>query len=229
MRVPRASAWPPVSLPVWVLSDCCSDTTQLSSHHSKRLSWRRLLTSWKLWRHLTSSVYFVVACSKLLNACVPDTVDERALNRAAPGGAGKGAAPELARGGALQNSALCINAAKALGCSLAGVSPEGIVDGEVRQRPSASSMLTSCSGPLHELCPYRGLLLELSVLLMGPGLLMGCKLPKSQAEVAVSQEEAVVSCVRQIIRLGALRVSCGLHSMPLIQCSDWPLGQCHTR
>lgn len=64
-------------------------------------------------------------CSKLLNACAPDAADERALNRPA------GGAPELARGAALQNGALCINAAKALGCSLAGITPEDIVDSKV--------------------------------------------------------------------------------------------------
>ncbi|KAK9901251.1 hypothetical protein WJX75_002456 [Coccomyxa subellipsoidea] len=61
---------------------------------------------------------------KLLNSCVPDSLDERALNLPAD------ASSELARREALQNNALCINAAKALGCSLADVTPEDIFEGK---------------------------------------------------------------------------------------------------
>lgn len=65
-----------------------------------------------------------ICCSKLLNSCVPDSLDERALNLPAEG------SHELAKKEAQQNSALCINAAKALGCSLADVTPEDIFEGK---------------------------------------------------------------------------------------------------
>ena len=69
---------------------------------------------------------FARGCSKLLNSCVPDSLDERALNLPAS------ATCELGRREALQNNTLCINAAKALGCSLADVTPEDIFEGKVR-------------------------------------------------------------------------------------------------
>lgn len=57
---------------------------------------------------------------------MPDSLDERALNLPAS------ATSELGRREALQNNTLCINAAKALGCSLADVTPEDIFEGKVR-------------------------------------------------------------------------------------------------
>ncbi len=75
----------------------------------------------------TGNRYVLPVCrSKLLNSCVPDSLDERALNLPAD------ASSQLARREALQNNALCINAAKALGCSLADVTPEDIFEGKVR-------------------------------------------------------------------------------------------------
>jgi plastin-1 len=65
--------------------------------------------------------------SKLLNSSMPDSIDERALNLPLPEAGG----PPLQRREALQNNALCINAAKALGCSLANLTPEDVVDGKV--------------------------------------------------------------------------------------------------
>ena len=62
-------------------------------------------------------------CSKLLNSCVPDTIDERALNLPAE------AAEELASKEALQNSNLCIHAASALGCNVSAVSAQDILQG----------------------------------------------------------------------------------------------------
>ena len=62
-------------------------------------------------------------CSKLLNSCVPDTIDERALNVPAE------AAKELAPKEALQNSNLCIHAASALGCAVSAVSAQDILEG----------------------------------------------------------------------------------------------------
>ena len=86
---------------------------------------------------ITSNCMSLVCCSKLLNSCVPDSLDERALNLPAD------ASSELARREALQNNALCINAAKALGCSLADVTPEDIFEGKVRLKPCAA--LTRCA------------------------------------------------------------------------------------
>lgn len=77
--------------------------------------------------------------SKLLNSCMPDSIDERALNLPLEGSS------ELGRREALQNNALCINAAKALGCSLASITPEDILDGQVgllRHTTSCSHALT---------------------------------------------------------------------------------------
>ena len=65
-----------------------------------------------------------VLCSKLLNSCVPDTIDERALNVPAE------AAQELAPKEALQNSNLCIHAASALGCAVSAVSAQDILEGK---------------------------------------------------------------------------------------------------
>ena len=62
-------------------------------------------------------------CSKLLNSCVPDTIDERALNLPAE------AAVELPPKEALQNSNLCIHAASALGCAVSAVSAQDILEG----------------------------------------------------------------------------------------------------
>ena len=84
--------------------------------------------------------------SKLLNACMPDAVDERAVNLPGPGAAGPAcapaAAPVLARREAAQNCALAINAAKAVGCSMADVDAQDILDGKVRS--SSSACLQPC-------------------------------------------------------------------------------------
>ena len=64
-----------------------------------------------------------VLCSKLLNSCVPDTIDERALNVPAE------PPQELAPKEALQNSNLCIHAASALGCAVSAVSAQDILGG----------------------------------------------------------------------------------------------------
>ena len=65
-----------------------------------------------------------VLCSKLLNSCAPDTIDERALNVPAE------AAKELASKEALQNSNLCIHAARALGCAVSAVTAQDILEGK---------------------------------------------------------------------------------------------------
>ncbi len=67
-------------------------------------------------------------CSKLLNSCMPDTIDERALNL--PPYAGS----ELLPKEALQNSNLCTHAATALGCNVSAISAQDILDGKVRLR-----------------------------------------------------------------------------------------------
>ncbi|BDA45443.1 Fimbrin-2 [Coccomyxa sp. Obi] len=74
--------------------------------------------------HLISACKDGIMLCKLLNSCVPDSLDERALNLPAS------ATSELSRREALQNNTLCINAAKALGCSLADVTPEDIFEGK---------------------------------------------------------------------------------------------------
>lgn len=67
----------------------------------------------------------MMLCSKLLNSCIPDTIDERALNL--PCGDGT----ELPSKEALQNSNLCTHAASALGCSVSAISAQNILDGKV--------------------------------------------------------------------------------------------------
>ena len=63
-------------------------------------------------------------CSKLLNACVPESIDERALNvPQQPGNA-------LGDKAATENSMLCLNAAKALGCPLNAVTAEDLAAGQ---------------------------------------------------------------------------------------------------
>ena len=69
-------------------------------------------------------------CSKLLNSCVPDSIDERALNLPHDG------REQLPSKEALQNSNLCIHAATALGCNVSAVSAQDILDGKVCAAPS---------------------------------------------------------------------------------------------
>ena len=129
-----------------------------------------------------------MSCSKLLNSCMLDVIDERALNLPAGGG---GNALELPRREALQNSALCVNAAKALGCSVAGVSAEDIVEGRVRSPlwylPAACSVLQSRHKPLCQ------------------SAVASAKAFTSSA-VAHAQENVVLDCVWQFIKLGVLKV-----------------------
>ena len=69
----------------------------------------------------------VMLCSKLLNACVPESIDERALNvPEQPGNT-------LADQAALENAMLCVNAARALGCSMSSAAAEDIAAGKVRR------------------------------------------------------------------------------------------------
>ena len=70
----------------------------------------------------------LLLCSKLLNSCMPDTIDERALNLPPDTGS------ELPPKEALQNSNLCIHAATALGCNVSAISAQDILDGKVRPR-----------------------------------------------------------------------------------------------
>ena len=63
--------------------------------------------------------------SKLLNACVPESIDERALN--VPDQPGN----ELPEKSAMENALLCVNAAKAQGCAMGSVAAEDIVSGKV--------------------------------------------------------------------------------------------------
>lgn len=62
----------------------------------------------------------------MLIACMPESIDPRALNMAPADGS------PLPHKQALENASLCLNAAKAMGCVLAHVSPADIVSGRVR-------------------------------------------------------------------------------------------------
>lgn len=64
-------------------------------------------------------------CSKLLNACIQDSIDARAINTPAP----RQALPSKQAG---ENATLYLNAAKALGCTLAHVAPADITSGKAR-------------------------------------------------------------------------------------------------
>ena len=55
---------------------------------------------------------------------MPDSIDSRAINAALEGGA-------LPPKQALENAMLCLNAAKAMGCTLAHVAPTDIIAGDV--------------------------------------------------------------------------------------------------
>ena len=67
--------------------------------------------------------------SKLLNACVPESIDERALN--VPDQPGN----PLAEKAAQENASLCINAAKALGCAMGSVAAEDVAAGQASPPP----------------------------------------------------------------------------------------------
>lgn len=66
-----------------------------------------------------------VLCSHLLNACAPDSIDARAINALPVDGT------RLPHKQALENASLCLNAAKAQGCTVSHVEPADIVNGQV--------------------------------------------------------------------------------------------------
>ncbi|KAK9793174.1 hypothetical protein WJX73_004352 [Symbiochloris irregularis] len=95
----------------------------------------QLIQAWlpfKLPENGGGGTQLVAACqdgillSQMLMACMPDSIDPRALNMAPADGSA------LLYKQALENATLCLNAAMAMGCMLAHVAPADIVTGQER-------------------------------------------------------------------------------------------------
>lgn len=61
-------------------------------------------------------------CSKLINVAVPGTIDERAINT-------KSMLNPWERN---ENHTLCLNSAKAIGCTVVNIGTQDIIEGRVR-------------------------------------------------------------------------------------------------
>lgn len=67
-------------------------------------------------------------CSKLINVAVPNTIDERAINT-------KRILNPWERN---ENHTLCLNSAKAIGCTVVNIGTQDLVEGRVSLAKSAS-------------------------------------------------------------------------------------------
>lgn len=71
--------------------------------------------------------YFMSSCSKLINVAVPGTIDERAINT-------KRVLNPWERN---ENHTLCLNSAKAIGCTVVNIGSADLVEGRVSDAYSA--------------------------------------------------------------------------------------------
>lgn len=62
-------------------------------------------------------------CSKLINVAIAGTIDERALNMK----------EKLNPWERTENHTLCLNSAKAIGCSVVNIGSQDLADGRVRE------------------------------------------------------------------------------------------------
>lgn len=67
-------------------------------------------------------ISFVKKCSKLINVAVPGTIDERAVNM-------KRLLNPWERN---ENHTLCLNSAKAIGCTVVNIGTQDFIEGRVR-------------------------------------------------------------------------------------------------
>lgn len=66
-------------------------------------------------------IILVASCSKLINIAVPGTIDERAINT-------KGVLNPWERN---ENHTLCLNSAKAIGCTVVNIGTQDLVEARV--------------------------------------------------------------------------------------------------
>lgn len=85
-------------------------------------------------------ICIVDSCSKLINVAVPGTIDERAINT-------KAVLNPWERN---ENHTLCLNSAKAIGCTVVNIGTQDLVEGRVSYRVHASSwnFVGGCFCPL---------------------------------------------------------------------------------
>lgn len=73
-------------------------------------------------------IYLMALCSKLINVAVPGTIDERAINT-------KRVINLWERN---ENHTLCLNSAKAIGCTVVNIGTQDLVEGRVSLANAAS-------------------------------------------------------------------------------------------
>lgn len=76
-----------------------------------------------IWQQTFSSLLIIslASCSKLINIAVPGTIDERAINT-------KGVLNPWERN---ENHTLCLNSAKAIGCTVVNIGTQDLVEARV--------------------------------------------------------------------------------------------------
>lgn len=76
-----------------------------------------------IWQQTFSSLLIILlaSCSKLINIAVPGTIDERAINT-------KGVLNPWERN---ENHTLCLNSAKAIGCTVVNIGTQDLVEARV--------------------------------------------------------------------------------------------------
>jgi hypothetical protein len=75
---------------------------------------------------LFSSVHDGLLICKLINDAIPETIDERVLNKGA----------SLNNFKIHENQAVAINSAKAIGCNIVNIGAQDLMDGAVRTTPA---------------------------------------------------------------------------------------------
>lgn len=70
-------------------------------------------------------IILVASCSKLINIAVPGTIDERAINT-------KAVLNPWERN---ENHTLCLNSAKAIGCTVVNIGTQDLAEGRVSLAP----------------------------------------------------------------------------------------------
>lgn len=73
--------------------------------------------------YISIDVFLLILVSKLINAAVPGTIDERAINT-------KRVLNPWERN---ENHTLCLNSAKAIGCTVVNIGTQDLIEGRVCQ------------------------------------------------------------------------------------------------
>lgn len=100
---------------IWPRTECFSGNLIIEVDR-KQISFMQLYPVWlRWWKNLYG------LCSKLINVAVPGTIDERAINT-------KRVLNPWERN---ENHTLCLNSAKAIGCTVVNIGPHDLVEGRV--------------------------------------------------------------------------------------------------